>query len=229
MNHWIRSAIIVFVLGLLAGSQCVGQQFIITERHQDFIVTDRVDEPTVIKEVTIQNWKPKHSTTQPAPVFELQIWTATWCTACPGGKIEAKAAAKSLGLQYHEFDYDKLSKEARRAGVTRLPTVCICSHLGIHDRIVGGNRSEIAMNVRRLMRAWGVENPPAATTKTTVSQSRNPSLFGRRGTSHESRETLIQHLANEGIHRGKWSAAELQGMSDDALDALHSKDHGWSR
>ena len=67
-----------------------------------------------------------------------------------------------------------------------------------------------------------------ATVKTTtVSANRNPSLFGRSGTSHESRETLIFHLSSEGIHRGKWSVSELQGMSDNALNALHSKDHGW--
>jgi hypothetical protein len=65
------------------------------------------------------------------------------------------------------------------------------------------------------------------TTTRTVSQSRNPSLFGRVGTSHESRQTLINHLANDGIHRGKWRLVDLQAMSDDALNNAHDQDHGW--
>jgi hypothetical protein len=63
------------------------------------------------------------------------------------------------------------------------------------------------------------------TTTKTVSITRNPSLFGRVGTSHESRATLINHLLNDGIHRGRWRLDRLNAMSDDQLNEAHSQDH----
>lgn len=49
---------------------------------------------------------------------------------------------------------------------------------------------------------------------------------GKPGSSHESRETLIDHLLNEGIHKGRHTKASLDGMTDQQLDALHTQDHG---
>ena len=43
-------------------------------------MTDRVDEPTVIKEVTIQNWKPKQSATDDE--YYAVMFTAKWCGPC---------------------------------------------------------------------------------------------------------------------------------------------------
>lgn len=53
----------------------------------------------------------------------------------------------------------------------------------------------------------------------------NPSLFGSVGTSHESRSTLIRHLLNDGIHRGRWTISVLNSMSDDELNEAHEQDH----
>lgn len=53
------------------------------------------------------------------------------------------------------------------------------------------------------------------------------SIYGSVGTSHESRETLIDHLLNDGIHKGRRSLQQLNSMTDEQLDRLHSKDHGW--
>lgn len=65
--------------------------------------------------------------------------------------------------------------------------------------------------------------PPAKAVKAV---GRNPSLYGQIGTSHESRETLIDHLLNDGIHRRKRTLLQLQAMSDDELNAAHMIDHG---
>lgn len=56
---------------------------------------------------------------------------------------------------------------------------------------------------------------------------KNSTIYGSIGTSHESRETLIRHLLNDGIHRGRYTLNQLNAMSDDQLDAAHDRDHGW--
>ncbi len=58
---------------------------------------------------------------------------------------------------------------------------------------------------------------------------KNSSIYGSIGTSHESRETLIDHLLNDGIHRGRYTLNQLNAMSDDQLDAAHDRDHGWRK
>jgi hypothetical protein len=50
-------------------------------------------------------------------------------------------------------------------------------------------------------------------------------LFGRVGTSHESRQTLINHLLNDSIHKGRHTSAELEAMTDQQLSDLHDKEH----
>ena len=53
-------------------------------------------------------------------------------------------------------------------------------------------------------------------------------IYGRTGTSHESRETLISHLLSDGIHKGRHTLAELSAMTDVELDALHNREHNQS-
>ena len=48
-----------------------------------------------------------------------------------------------------------------------------------------------------------------------------------RETKSASHETLINHLLNDGIHRGRWQIDILGEMSDDALNDAHDQDHGW--
>jgi len=61
-----------------------------------------------------------------------------------------------------------------------------------------------------------------------VKQPASSSIYGIKGTSHESRETLIKHLSEDGIHRGKHSLSGLQAMTDEQLNSLHDSDHGGS-
>lgn len=48
---------------------------------------------------------------------------------------------------------------------------------------------------------------------------------GKSGSSHQNRRTLINHLLNDGIHRGKHSSEKLNRMTDIELDNLHNQDH----
>ena len=53
-------------------------------------------------------------------------------------------------------------------------------------------------------------------------------IFGRTGTSHESRQALINHLLTDGIHEGRHTSAELDAMTDEQLDSLHNREHNQS-
>ena len=57
--------------------------------------------------------------------------------------------------------------------------------------------------------------------KTRVSTN----FFGRKGTSHESRQTLIEHLLGDGIHKGRHTKESLESMSDSELVELHDREH----
>lgn len=253
MNYWIRSAIIVFIIGLIAGS-CISQdRFVITPRHQEFIITERVDastdviveadgekirlertddpsrfsfsakpadEPAVIKEVTIKNWKPKRPFVDDE--FYAVMFTASWCGPCQQYKTSGKLDRLKAKFATTVIDID--AEPQWRVG--RVPSFWLCRRSD-QTKVKGWTGATSVETIEsEVTRIRQTKSGTVATTR-TVLQSRNPSLFGRVGTSHESRQTLIFHLANEGIHRGKRSVAELGGMSDDALDALHSKDHGW--
>lgn len=51
------------------------------------------------------------------------------------------------------------------------------------------------------------------------------SFFGRKGTSHESRQTLIDHMLEDGIHQGRHTRQSLEAMSDADLVELHDQEH----
>jgi hypothetical protein len=48
---------------------------------------------------------------------------------------------------------------------------------------------------------------------------------GYPNNSHTNRQSLINHLLNDGIHRGKYRLDTLNNLSDIELDKLHSLDH----
>lgn len=225
MKKLLISGFVFFLLGGCCGALCNAQSgFIITERHQEFIVTDRDAEPVVVKEVTIENWKPK-STASDASEFYVAFYTADWCGYCR--QVHASDEYQKIRSVYviNELDYDTTQAEWKR-DVTHLPTFRLIrrsTNKTVKQWPAGAvTYDQIQAEVTRIR-----STESGTAIKTTVSKSRNTPLFGISGTSHESRATLIHHLSSEGIHRGKWSVSELRGMSDEALDALHSKDHGW--
>lgn len=71
---------------------------------------------------------------------------------------------------------------------------------------------------------WKTES----TSVTRTPAKSDGQIFGRTGTSHESRETLIKHLLSDGIHAGKHTSAELSAMTDEQLDSLHNREHNQS-
>jgi thiol-disulfide isomerase/thioredoxin/tRNA G46 methylase TrmB len=73
------------------------------------------------------------------PECRLEMWTATWCSACRQAKPEVEAAAKELGIELREINYDEWSSEGARYGIRSLPTLNVVIGGVFHskDQLVG--------------------------------------------------------------------------------------------
>jgi hypothetical protein len=149
--------------------------------------------------------------TQEQKPYYVVMFTATWCGPCQnwknnGGPQKIKAA----GYNFTPIDIDANPKW--KSKVDRYPTFWIVDH------------------ATRNPQYKFLGTTPAETIIAKAEQLAKPaeqrSIYGSVGTSHESRETLIDHLANDGVHRGRHSLAKLQAMTDEQLDSLHNSDHG---
>lgn len=193
---------------LLAGfcllcSTSYGQTFKITERSS-FVITERVGE-----------------TAGTDREFYAVMFTAKWCGPCQQYKSSGKLERLMSRIPTTVIDVD----EDPQWGIRTVPTFWLADR-ATKTRLKSWTGSTDAETIEREVTRIRSTKSGTTATKTTVSKSRNPSLFGRVGTSHESRSTLIRHLANDGIHRGRWTSEILESMSDDDLDAAHSADHG---
>lgn len=202
--------ILCAVLACVVGTQASGQEFKVTELNQPaFNVRPRLQETPAVA-------KPK-----------LYVTSAKfYCQPCR--KLEADRKAGKL----NQFEFAKYNGTDDSfpvwKGFVSYPAIRFQEPDGSWKVIYGYNEAIRKQLIERLIpqqqpAAMAISVSPAA--KPVKAVGRNPSLFGRLGTSHESRETLIDHLLNGSIHRGKRSLAQLQLMSDDELDAAHQIDH----
>ena len=148
--------------------------------------------------------------------------SAEWCGPCRTWKRDKKKTLEDLGYEVRIIDSDKRPDWKKHASA--LPTFWIVDYetWSLKHKITGAVSPEsIAAKADALSLT--------VTQKTvTLSQpQRSNSIYGLRGTSHESRATLIRHLFNDGIHQGRHSMQSLNAMGDFDLDALHKQDHGW--
>jgi hypothetical protein len=149
-------------------------------------------------------------TRQQKPYY-IVMFTASWCAPCQGWKKTGPAELRAAGYQLTIVDIDVETKWRKEA-----PTV---------PRFWLVNRS-----TQKPVYKW-IGSTPVTAMVLKAEQQNLPqrSLFGFTGTSHESRETLIKHLSEDGIHKGRHSLSQLQSMTDEQLDSLHNSDHGGKR
>lgn len=148
-------------------------------------------------------------TRQQEPYYFV-MFTASWCGPCKAWKQAGPRDLQAAGYQLTIVDIDQETQWKKDA-----PTV---PRFWLVDRAT-----------RKPVFKWIGSTPPTAMIQKAKQQGlpvAQQSLFGFAGTSHESRETLIDHLANDGIHKGRHSLAKLQAMTDEQLDSLHNSDHG---
>ncbi len=84
-----------------------------------------------------------------------------------------------------------------------------------HGMLVSGIPYEYTTEVK--------PKPPVVAAKSAA--PRYNIYNGGRGSSHANRASLINHLLNEGVHKGQHSLAELNAMTDQELDDAHTDDH----
>lgn len=149
--------------------------------------------------------------------------SAEWCGPCRNWKRDKKKILEAAGYEVRVVDSD--TRPDWRKHASSLPTFWIVDYetWSLKHKFTGAVSPEsIAAKADELS-----VSITTVTQKTVTQPQRSSSVYGLRGTSHESRSTLIRHLFNDGIHRGRHSMQLLNAMGDLHLDALHKQDHGW--
>lgn len=221
----VRWLLVVLCLGSVAEAQLV-----VHEEVQLLIREDnRIDRKIQKLEVQQQKIEVKQQNLarklQPDYVV---AFTASWCGPCrewKSSRVPAELEAAGYDIVYVDVDEspswrDKITVN----GKWSVPTFWVA------DRVTRAKKRQIRgkitlADVQRLAVTTVVpaQPPPKLLIPPTMPESEI--YNGRPGSSHQNRQSLIQHLANDGIHRGRHSISSLNAMSDQQLDQLHSMDH----
>jgi hypothetical protein len=168
--------------------------------------------------------QPEEKKQEPSGGDYVIMYTATWCGYCQNWKNGPEhQKLKDAGITVYFLDIDE--KPSRKVNAQKLPTFYIVdgkTHIPrLKTKRVGGVS---ARNIKQMM---GKE--PVPVPAQPQAGFYNPSLYNGRndGNSHASRESLIRHLFNDGIHRGRYPMSQLTASSDNELNALHERDHKW--
>ena len=196
---------------ILLAAMMAEDPFVVTDyAYPTFVVTERPDAARAHAE------PPKVEPTQSTFSYVLEMYTASWCGPCQDWKRGEKKRVESSGLlsdKVREIDIDRV----RGTGVNRVPEFRLIRSDGVR---VGTWIGYVSVSSLR-----SKIGQPAPVSKPVSKPARSPGLFGRVGTSHESRETLIDHLMEDGIHKGKHTREELSKLSDEELNDLHTEEH----
>lgn len=189
---------------------------------------DDIFKPTGRYAVTVDSPAESPKTVSPDPPSQasrkyLAMFTASWCGPCQDWKRNVLPRLKAAGYHVELIDMDLPSSRKYLDNISRYPGFVACdwqTGKWVSDVMIGGISFETAQQI------LGTVSKPKATVMAVSSVSPVSSIYnGNRGSSHENRSTLINHLLLEGIHAGRRSRATLDAMTDSQLDALHNQDH----
>lgn len=148
----------------------------------------------------------------PEKPYYIVMFTASWCQPCQTWKNNGNPQKiRNAGYNFTPVDIDE--NPQWKSKVDRYPTFWIVDHATRNPqfKFIGSTPSETIIQKAQQLAAPKTEKPQ--------------SIYGLVGTSHESRETLIDHLMNGDVHRGRHTLSKLQGMTDNQLNELHDSDH----
>lgn len=182
--------------------------FVITERPQANVL----QKPEPASEPVVEDKPAADAATVLKPRYFFRFFTADWCGYCKKFKNDGKLKELQALTEVVIVDTQK----DKSYGSMTLPTIRLYDRET--DRQLNewvGYQNTMSMKARYLEKVSAAPKPPA----------RDNSFYGRKGTSHESRETLIQHLLKDGIHQGRHTRESLDGLSDHELVELHDEEH----
>lgn len=194
------------MLGLLIAACFMDDPFVVTDyAYPAFVVTERPDAARADVKAEVPP-APKA-----APQYRLDMYTASWCGPCRDWKNSYLKQVEAAGFPVNLIDIDQV----RNTGVNRVPQFRLMEG----DKELGRWTGHVGVST--LQGRIGGRSAASTPSKPFL----QPGLYGRTGTSHESRETLISHLLEDGIHAGRHTRAELSKMSDESLNDLHNREH----
>lgn len=141
--------------------------------------------------------------------YYVVMFTASWCGSCQSYKNSGKPQKlKDAGYPITYIDIQQTTGFYSGS----IPRFWLCKdQQKVHEWPTGGVDPDAILRKIRDLKG--------------VPSQKKPELFGRKGTSHESRETLIKHMLDDGIHAGRHTKASLEAMSDSDLVELHDREH----
>ena len=142
----------------------------------------------------------------------MVVFTTTNCSPCNQVKAITIPDLRRRGIRVREISDPHT---AAQYGVTRFPVVMVARNQRQLSRWTGFVSAETVCQV--ISNSWVSQRASQKSTTTIYD--------GKQGSSHESRESLIDHLLNEGVHRGRHTESKLKSLSDDQLNELHNADH----
>lgn len=141
--------------------------------------------------------------------YYVVMFTASWCGPCKtykeSGSIEK---LRNNGVKVVLVDIDKDS--SYYSG--RVPKFWLCK-----NKVRVTEFPEGAVSPDRILSLIKQLDPKKPMEHIVYN--------GYPNNSHTNRQSLINHLLNDGIHRGKYRLDTLNNLSDIELDKLHSLDH----
>ena len=223
-HQWYRTLKQLLLSGfcLLLTTVVSAQEFKVTERSK-FRVTERVSEVATVKQSR----------------FYVVEFGATWCGPCvaanrEGGMIDK---IKKSGFLVRQIDIDEEPKWLKPTGkfkaIERLPTFWLIERdnptVCVKEWRSSLTPQQIQSAIEELDgKECDLDETVPAVKPEVVTVAKSSIYNGQPGSSHESRESLIDHLSYDGIHRGKHDRSQLEAMSDESLNATHNRDHGWN-
>jgi thiol-disulfide isomerase/thioredoxin len=142
--------------------------------------------------------------------YYVVMFSASWCGPCQSYKSSGKLdRIKAQGIKVKIVDIDATPGFYRGS----IPRFWICrDEKRVHEFPSGGIDPDTIL--RKI-----------ASLKGSPKTERKSSFYDRKGTSHESRDTLIEHFLNDGIHKGRHTRESLESLSDEDLVELHDAEH----
>jgi len=217
---------LIVCLIIILCSPIVAAQFVVTERQSEgsekpagagFVVTERPS--------SVPAEQSRDTIAPPYNRCHAIVFGATWCGPCRTMEDTVIPDLREHGHHVTKIDIDQNPKHPQWVSggvpfvvILKPDGTVVEQHRGFLSSYHLGNKLNAAT------RALGVIQPQSRLVSNVATKA--DWYDGQIGSSHRSRETLIQHLHTGDIHAGKHSMASLNAMTDEQLNALHDSDHG---